>query len=235
MRFTATRLGALGLATSAAMLLTSAQAFAATVIFDDFNDNQLAVDEPYPGSTNSSTIAFGTGTRTLTAENTSNNGNAVAATTLGAVGGSLSFSNTDLSTGTGTVTYTNVGDISSGANPFFFFDVGYFDNVANFIATAVDTMGNTSTYQEVLQVGFDPTLFFSEFSSMGTMADFNSLATLSFMVDTTNVPGFGAVPSVDGSLKSISIGVSAVPLPAGGLLLLAGLGGLAALRRKARA
>ncbi|MDB5661565.1 MAG: sorting protein [Cypionkella sp.] len=235
MRLTEVRLSALGLAASAALLLTSAQAFAATVVFDDFNDNQLAVDEPYPGSTNTSTIAFGAGTRTLTAENVSNNGNDIGATTLAAVGGSLSFSNDDLSTGTGTVTYTNVGDISSGANPFFFFEVGFFDNVANFIATAVDALGNTSTYQEVLQAGFDPQLFFSEFS--GT-ADFNNLSTLSFMVDTSNVPGFGAVPSVDGSLRSISIGddgVSPVPLPAGGLLLLAGLGGLAALRRKARA
>ena len=229
MRLTAMRLSAFGLATSAAMLLTSVQAFAATVVFDDFNDNQLAVDQPYAGSTNSNSIAFGAGTRTLTAENTTNGGNPIAATTLEAVGGSLSFSNNDKATGSGTVTYTNVGDISSGANPFFFFDVGVFDNVANFLATAVDTFGNVSMYEEVLSAGFDPTLFFSQFDGM---ADFNNLSTLSFMIDTTNVPGFGPVPRVDGSLNSISI--SAVPLPAGGLLLLAGLGGLAALRRRAR-
>ena len=229
MRLTAMRLSAFGLATSAAMLLTSVQAFAATIVFDDFNDNQLTVDQPYPGSTNSNSIAFGAGTRTLTAENTTNGGNPIAATTLEAVGGSLSFSNNDKATGSGTVTYTNVGDISSGANPFFFFDVGVFDNVANFLATAVDRFGNVSMYEEVLSANFDSTLFFSQFDGL---ADFNNLSTLSFMIDTTNVGEFGPVTSVDGSLKSISI--SAVPLPAGGLLLLAGLGGLAALRRRAR-
>ena len=227
------RLFALGLATSALTLITSAQAFAATVIFDDFTVDQLAVDQPYPGSANTSTAAFGSGTRTLTAMNAANNGNATSATTLQVVGGSLSFSNNDLATGTGTLTYTNVGDISSGANPFFFFDVGVFDNIANFMASATDTDGNTSTYQEVIAPGFNPTLFFSQF--MGS-ADFNSLDTLSFSIDTTDVPGFGAVPSVDGSLNSISINapVNTVPLPAAGLLLLAGVGGLSALRRKKR-
>ncbi len=224
------RLFAFGLATSAAVLLTGAQAFAATVMFDDFSADQLAVDAPYVGSTSSNFVNFNSGRRTLTAKNTANNGNEFGATTLGVSEGALSFSNNDKATGTGTLSYSNVGDISNGSNPFFFFDVGTFDNVANFSVEATDTDNNISTYSEVLQAGFSPTLFFSQFTGS---ADFNSLSTLSFMIDTTNVPGFGSVPRVDGSLNSISI--SAVPLPATGLLLLAGFGGLTALRRKTRA
>jgi hypothetical protein len=227
------KLSTIGLATSAFFLLSSAQVFAATVIFDDFTINQTAVDQPYPGATSSNSVAFGAGTRTLTALNTASNGDPVGATTIQAVGGALNFSNNVKAAGVGTVTYTKVGDISSGANPYFFFDVGVFDNVANFLASATDTLGHTSTYQEVLQAGFSPFLFFSQF--VGT-ADFNSLSTLSFAIDTNNVPGHGRVLNVDGSLNSISLNApSEVPLPAGGLLLLLGLGGLAALRRKTNA
>lgn len=212
----------IGASTVAAMLMTAVPAVAATVIFDDFNTVQLAVDTPYSGSSNSSTIAFRSGTRTLTAENTSNNGNSVSATTLESISGALSFSNADKATGKGTLTYTNVGDISGGSNPFFFFNVGVFDAIADFSVTATDALGNISTYAEQLTPGFNPTLFFSEFTGG---ADFNNLATLSFMIDST---GTGA--RVDGSITSISI--SAVPLPATGLLLFGALGGAAVLRRR---
>lgn len=228
------KLVAFGLVGTAAVLLTSAQVSAATVIFDSFNMNQSVSDQPFTGTTTTSTVAFGTaGTRTLTVANGSNNGTAEGATTLQASGGALSFSNNDQATGTGTVSYTGVGDISNGANPYFFFDVGVFDNVANFLASATDTNGNTSTYQEVLQAGFSPFLYFAQFVGA---ADFNKLADLSFTIDTKAVPGFGQVASVDGSLNAISLNApSAVPLPAGGILLLAGLGGLFAMRRKSRA
>ncbi len=220
------RLTTYGALSVAAVLMTGAQASAATIVFDDFDISQRAVDEPFPGSTSSNSVSFGAGTRTFTAENTANAGEEAAegATTLQAVGGVLAFSNDDQATGSGTVTYTNVGDISNGSNPFFFFDIGVFDNVANFIASATDVDNNTSIYEELLTGSFSPTLFFSQF--VGS-ADFNNLATLSFTIDTT-----GGVEAVDGSLDSISI--SAIPLPAGGLLLISGLAALAGLRRTKR-
>lgn len=213
-----------GAAAVAALMVTATQVSAATVVFDDFSTNQLAVDVAYPGESNSSTIAFGAGNRTLTAQNATNPGQPVAATSLGVSAGALRFSNTDGSTGTGTLTYTMVGDISSGSNPFFYFNVGNFDNVALFTAEVTDGSGGFSSYSELITPLLDPKLFFSQFT--GT-ADFNDVATLSFSISSAYPGGFDGV---DGSLNSISI--SAIPLPAAGLLLMAGLGGLAALRRR---
>lgn len=208
---------------AAAVLLSAAPSLAATFVLDDFSTApHRAVDEPFAGSSNVSSVAFRSGERILTAENTANNGFADAATTLAVAGGRLSFSNDDQATGRGTLTYTNVGDIVLGPKPFFLFDVGFFDGVANFFASVTDTMGRTSTYSELLQPGFNPRLLFSQFT--GT-ADFNIVQELAFAIDTT-----GGVRGVDGSLERITI--SAIPLPAGGLLLVFGLGGLAALRRK---
>lgn len=217
-----------GVIAATATTLLASQAFAATVTLDDFSIAQSAVDVAYPGSTSSSTIAFGNGTRTLTATQTGST-SSVAGTVLEASGGSLAFSNKANVTGSGSLSYTALGDISLGANPYFLFDVGYFDNAANFSVSATDSFGNTSTYNELLGPGFNPYLYFSEFDGL---ADFNNIASLTFTLDTTLL-----AVSVDGSLNGISYGaddVAPVPLPAAGLLLLAAVGGLgAAARRKA--
>ena len=211
----------------------ASHAMAATVVLDSFDDEQIAVDVPYPGTSSSSTIAFGSGTRTLEAENTSGP-SPVSATVLESVGGALRFSNKDEATGRATLSYTALGDISLGLNPYLYFDVGYFDNIANFSVSATDGDGNVSTYTEVLSSGFSPTLFFSAFTGS---ADFNDIALLSFTLDTTNVPGYGPVVSVDGSLNSILLGYdqpAPIPLPATAVLLLAGVGGLGGLRALVR-
>lgn len=213
----------MALGVAAAVMLSAAPSFAALVVLDDFDSApQQAIDVPYTGVSNTSTVAYKSGDRTLTATNTSNNGFPVAATSLQISNGSLSFSNNDQATGSGMLSYTNVGNLILGPKPFFLFDVGYFDGIARFIASVTDTEGRSSTYSELLQPGFNPKLFFSQFT--GT-ADFSLVDVLSFTIDTT-----GLLPNVDGSLDRISI--SAIPLPAGGLLLIFGLGGLAALRRK---
>ena len=218
----------LGASAITAVLATAAPALAITVVLDDFDGSQLAIDDPFTGTSNSDTVAFGAGTRTVEAENITNGGNAQGATRLEVAGGLLQFSNNANATGTGTLTYTNVGDIELGENAFFDFNFLPFDGVARFMVTVMDTMMNTSTYEEILLPGFDSRLFFSQFTGD---ADFNSVATLSFMIDSENVPAIpGSSPFVDGSLDSIEIG--AVPLPATGLLLMGALGGAAALRRR---
>jgi len=220
----------LSAAAFATATMVAAPAMATTVIFDDFTGTQQAVDTPFPGSSNSDTVAFNSGTRTLNVTNIQNNGLDVAATSLQVASGALSFSNADQATGTGELVYTNVGDIQLDDDPsrsFFLFDVGVFDAVAQFSVTATDGNGFVSTFSETLLPGFDPQLFFSEFA--GT-ADFNDIATLSFSIDSENVPFFGPQFALDGSLNSISIG--AVPLPASGILLIGALGGVAAMRRR---
>lgn len=212
------------------MMLTAAPALAiTTVIFDDFDGLQTATDLPTASTGNTSSQPFGAGERILEAENVDNNGIGESATTLTVAGGSLSFSNDDGATGRGTLTYTNVGDIELGPDPFFLFDVGFFDNdaVARFEVVATDTGGGTGSFEEILSEGFSPQLFFSEFSGS---VDFNSISTLSFTIDSADVNGFGSTPNLDGSLNAISIG--AVPLPAGGLLLLSALGGAAVMKRR---
>lgn len=225
----------LGVSTVAAAVLAFTPATAATVVFDDFDLVQSTTDMPAVGSTqvNTSMVPFGAGSRTLTATNITNNGISENATTLQVAGGSLSFSNNDGATGTGELSYSDVGDIQLDDDPsrsFFSFgiDPGAFDQIAQFTVTATDTNAMTSTYTETLLPGFDTQLFFSEFTGS---ADFNILSTLSFLIDSHNVlSGFGPQPKLDGSLNSISIG--AVPLPASGLLLFGALGGVVALRRR---
>lgn len=206
-------------------VLMGGMANAATlVLLDDFTMQQEAGDLPTSDVSNTSTMAFGSGERTLTVQNTKLGAGPRPQTALSSDGGYLSFSNTDRSRGWASITYTNLGDIEYGPDGYFLFDIGVFDATepAIFSAEVMDTNGNTSMYSELLAPGFNPKLAFADFS-MG--ADFNSVASLSFRIDSTNT-----TDSVDGSLRAIYIG--AVPLPAGGLLLLSGIGGVAALRRR---
>ncbi len=213
---------AFGAALAGVTLFAASQAQAVTVTFDDFTTAQVAGDAATVGVPVTSVVGFGAGTRTFTVKNTLNGGPIQPQTSLSSSGGTLSFSNADGATGWAEITYTNVGDIDLGPGGYFNFIVGFFDNYANFTATVTDTANNVSTYAEALTPTFNPQLLFSAFTGS---ADFNSVASVTFRIDTT-----GGITGVDGSLKGIEIG--AVPVPAAGLMLLSGIGGIAALRRR---
>ena len=222
----------LGAAAVATAMLVAAPAVAATVVFDEFNaPDQFVEDLPNPGNSNSDSVAFGAGTRTLQVMATQFNTTPLGDASLEIGGGELAFSTAAGVTAMAKVIYTNVGDISTGANPYFFFDIGDFDNVSLFTVRAVDTNGNASVYSELLAPGFSPFLFFSQFAidmvtvGTGGLADFNTLAKLTFKINTTDL-----ATNVDGTLKGIHL--NAVPLPAAGFLLFGALGGMAALRRR---
>lgn len=229
----------LGAAASAAILATGSQAAAATIthVIDTFDGTQWVSDKPHSSGTPSNHSEISAGVlgdyRELAVTNTAGTGGEME-TELRVAGGSLSFSNIDGAQGTGTLTYDGTGNTGLGGislltantvNPYFFFEPGVFDNEAYFSATVTDTHGNSATYGETITTGFDPKLYFSAFTGV----DFSSLNSLLFSIDSAG--NF----SVDGSIKEIRVEASPVPLPASALLLLGGIGGLSALRRRKKA
>lgn len=221
----------LGTSAAAALILTASHAFAATLTFDNFTTEQYAGDTPRFGVGSPTTVAGGAGTgflgtsRTFTVDNTQFAGNSGLATTLESFGGLLSFNNESGARGTATLTYADVGSLNANRNNgSFFFDVVAFDGNAVFTLTGSDTSGRTLFYTEDLASGFSPTLQFRDITGSDVF-DFSNVASLSFTIDTADT-----ADSIDGRLASIQ--VSAVPLPASGLLLLGAFGGAAALRRR---
>ncbi len=219
------------LATSAsAALLLAAPAMAATFTLDSFDTYQVAQADPEMTSTDvGGDYAAASRDFAVDATVAENAGsNLIASTKLESFNGVLSFSTTSSVRGSAQLTYNTVNLMNTREKGFFTFNVvpDTFDGDAVFSVAGTDGTGNTISYSENLLSGFSPVLRFNEFTFGGASAfDFTNVAALSFKIDSTSTRG-----NVDGQLASIE--VSAVPVPAAGLLLLGALGGAAALRRR---
>ena len=230
----------LGTIAAAGLTLAAAPALAVTLTIDNFDGSQRVTDT---GGTSASQVA-GSGIigdyRDLQVTNTVADGDSTDATELRATNGSLRFSNIRNARGEGVITYdgdddpttlntTGLGGINFliGPSPRFFFDVPAdgFDNDANafFSAFVYDMEGRQVSYSENLQAGFSPFLPFEQLTGDADF-DFGNVGALQFRISTTDT-----IDNIDGQINGIE--VAAIPLPASGLMLLAGLGGFGALRR----
>lgn len=239
---------ALSAIASAALLLTAQQGVSATTVsltIDEYDTFQVVKDDPIPGFTNASELAdpgvLG-GFRDFYVENTGATGSADDSTELKSDSGLLSFSNVAGATGLGYITYdgndgdpmtvdtTGLGGINLdiGINPYFAFDVAYFDRDVFIQVEAWDMTGKTVSYAEKLTTGFNPNLPFSDLTGDAGF-DWTQVGALQFFVDSTNTD-----ISVDGQLYSIKV-VAAIPVPASGLLLLGSVAGVPLLRRRKKA
>lgn len=237
------KMGLLGIAAPAILALSALQGGAATLVIDSFDSPQTVVDYPAVGYVTSSQLADSSvlgGYRDLQIINVASQSvDEVFASSLIVASGSLSFSNQAFARGKGYITYDGDDDAESvntaglggvnfliGANPYFAFEVSYFDQPVDIAVTVWDTAGETVSYTETLVPGFSPNLYFSQLTGSSSF-DWTSVGALQFFVDSTYTE-----LSVDGALSSISIKTTPVPLPASALLLAGGLSGLAMMRRR---
>jgi len=224
----------LGLATAVAFGFSGVAASAATLLIDGFDTDQRVIDVPGPGLVNSSEIAGPAILGGFREMSTATQGGSVDATELRVAGSNLSFSNITGVQGSGVITYDGVGATGlggidftlGGSNPFFAFEIIDFDRDVEISVDVRDTNGLTATYFESLSGGFSPNLSFTQFT-LDAGFDFTSVDALSFLVSSLNTQ-----TAVDGAIGSIRIEATPVPLPASALLLLGGIGGLTALRRR---
>ena len=227
-----------------AAFMVAGSASAATLIatIDDYNGgDQRVADAPDLVPTNASQVAYGNAIGGYRDMAVSNDQGSADATELRVSNGALQFSNISLASGTGIITYDGDDDpnvldpfglggvdlqVGSLSQNYFLFDVIDADGNIDVTVDAFDMSGGQSTYFETLSpgLGFSPFLFYNEF--VGN-ADFNDIGALRFTVASTN-----GIIDRDGAIDEI--GAYYVPVPASGILMIGGLGGLLACRRMRR-
>ena len=237
--------GLLAATASVALLVGGTPLLAATLLIDNFDDEQRVEDAPGVGNQVGPTANIIGGYRDLLAESDAPQ---AGATELGALNGVLEFNNDAQVTGRGWVTYDGANfvgndplsvdtaglgglDFFDGAGAGFLFDIVAVDLAGIFIEIrAWDIFNNMVTYAESLPAGggnpFVPLAAFS-----GGPIDWNQIGALQFFAQTGENNG---VPALDGAIGSISVETGVVPLPASALFLLGGFGALGALRSRRR-
>jgi hypothetical protein len=239
------KIGLLAATASVALLVGGTPLLAATLLIDNFDDEQRVEDAPGIANQAGPSANIMGGYRDLLAESDALQ---AGATELGALNGFLEFNNDTQVTGRGWVTYDGANfvgndplnvdtaglggiDFFDGAGAGFLFDIVAVDLPGIFIEIrAWDIFNNMVTYAESLpDGGGNPFVPLAAFS--GGPIDWNQIGALQFFAQT----GEGSdVPALDGAIDSISVETGVVPLPASALFLLGGFGALGALRSRRR-
>ncbi|MFZ5965211.1 VPLPA-CTERM sorting domain-containing protein [Thalassococcus sp. BH17M4-6] len=217
-----------------ASFLTAPVAMAAPILIDSFDAFQEVIDVPTGTDVNFSTVTDASilgGSRfmSVTTDPTGNEGSTLRSTGTSGFNpeGALTFANDPGQRGVATVSYgvaaggIALGDLTDGnTNDKLFFEVLSADLNGTTLETTVTDGDSSASITETFDATFNPFTSFSLFAGI----DFGNVQSISFVFDTQDVRSF------DGSVGSIS----AVPLPASALLLLGGLGGLAAFGKRRR-
>ncbi len=219
---------------SVALAAAPLAATAATIVIDDFKATQIVADRPVEGFPRRSE-AFDPsvlgGYRDLIAKTLNRGGPfATSLTTNQADEELLNFSNQSNQRGIGTVRYDGKGLsglggvdlIMGGANRGFEFVVENADAELNISATVTDMAGRQSMVEKIFPKEIKSQSVVLLFADFAGTASFSAVNAIEFV--------FTGPQDLDASFERIQ--VSAVPLPAGALLLGGGLVGLLALRRR---
>ncbi|WP_425041438.1 VPLPA-CTERM sorting domain-containing protein [Primorskyibacter sp. S187A] len=205
---------------AAAVVTFGAAAQAATVQIDSFNDNQAPVVAA-GGATVSDTVATTNaigGSRTIEVENVSGPFSTAGATSS-MMGGQFFFSNDAGTQGNAELQYTGLGGVDftdSGSNSLFLMEVVAID-LGMEVGITVDGVTVSQIVMSQGNIAFN----FADFGG----ADLTSVNDLIVSFDSNGIDSVDAIVDFIGA-------VNPVPLPAGGLLLLTALGGIAVARRK---
>ena len=114
-----------------------------------------------------------------------------------------------------------ISGLTAGAKSLLSFDVGYNNGSGNNESLGYAIGNLSATYGAPILSGS------GTFLHITTMFTASAMSELLQFADAGNTPGANGGPILD----NVMIETAAVPVPAAGGLLLAGLGGLAALRR----